>query len=307
MGEHATDHCEDWMLELIAANATSVLDSADHKTIIKVHNEIYIAGQIDDSCVTQIHDLGIKGIVNLREAGEEGYADPPAGLSDSIKKIHYPLPADGGWKDSDVDKLLGELDKCGIPALIYCKTGARAAAIGFAHLATRTRFNCGKLEGRAGEFSPEMLALLDKAVCGPEKPECSMRGFVEEYVKKKVLLADGRPGLVGMPGDIWTSGQLSEAEYKSIQEDHGIVCVLNMRPPSEAGEFGLGVLAREEEIIKGLGMQYHSLPVPKNGPYEAELIAKVGEMIKTLPRPLLLHCRTGRRVRDIISTHVPAE
>uniref|UniRef100_A0A7S0V7U9 Uncharacterized protein n=1 Tax=Hemiselmis tepida TaxID=464990 RepID=A0A7S0V7U9_9CRYP len=291
--------CEEWMLEEIARASSNALNASDFRMPLKVHNELFIAGQIDDSSVAEIHSQGIKSIFNLREAGEEGYTEPPQGLEASITKTHYPLPADGTWNDSSLDKLLAELDKCAKPSLVYCKTGPRAAAVAFAHLATRTRFNCGKLDGR-NEFSPQAMSVLDKAVCGPDQSDCHMRSFVEEYVKKKVALADGRPGMVQLPGNVWTSGQLTEEEYKEVQKDLGIVCVLNMRPFSEAGEFGLGVLAREPEIIKELGMEYHALPVPKSGPYEPELIAKVGEMVRSLPRPLLIHCRTGRRVRDIV-------
>ena len=127
-----------------------------------------------------------------------------------------------------------------------------------------------------------------------------MRCFVEEYIRKKVTLAGDRPSTTVLPGNVYITGQLSEEEYKDIQKDYGIVCVLNMRPMTEVGEFGMGVLAREEEIIKGLGMQYEQIPVPKNGPYSEELTKQVTDKIKGLPRPLLLHCRTGRRVQEVI-------
>jgi protein tyrosine phosphatase (PTP) superfamily phosphohydrolase (DUF442 family) len=233
----------------------------------------------------------------VRECGEEGFADFPQGLSEDITKIQQPLCESGDWTDDQVDVLLARLDTANKPILMYCKKGARAAAVGAAFSSTRSRFNGGHWIGRTG-LSVETNELLDKC-CDFEDGQ--LRSFVEEYVRKKINLHNNRPGTLELlPGQMFITGQLSEAEYKEVKEKLKIKCVLNMRPLDEVGQFGLGVLGREETIIKELGMEYHYLPVPKNGPYSEELTKDVVDKIKTLPRPLLMHCRTGRRVQEVI-------
>jgi protein tyrosine phosphatase (PTP) superfamily phosphohydrolase (DUF442 family) len=233
----------------------------------------------------------------VRECNEEGFADFPDGLGEGITKVRQSLCESGDWTDDQVDALLARLDVAEKPILMYCTRGARAAAVGAAFSSTRSRFNGGNWIGRSG-LSEEINEMLDKC-CGCEDGQ--IRSFVEEYVRKKINLHHNRPGTLELlPGQLFITGQLSEAEYKEVREKLKIKCVLNMRPLEEAGQFGLGVLGREESIIKELGMEYHYLPVPKNGPYSEELTQNVVDKIKTLPRPLLMHCRTGRRVQEVI-------
>lgn len=240
---------------------------------------------------------GIKTIINVRESGEDGFADFPSNLSDDVVKIHEALNETGNWSELQVDKLLARLDTAAKPVLLYCKSGARALAVGAAFGGTRSRFNDGYWQ-RKTLLNEHTLDLLDDVVAMDQ--DCQMRTFVEEYIRKKFEMHGKRPETVELPGDVWVVGQLTEEEYKEIQAEKKIVCVLNMRPFEEAGEYGMGMLTREPEIVKELGMQYEYIPVPKNGPYTAELTAQVAEKIKSLPRPLLLHCRTGRRVLDIV-------
>ena len=73
-------------------------------------------------------------------------------------------PGQQEWAEASVDELLGHLDACPKPALIYCKTGARATALGVAQTATRSRFFGGKFVTDAERLSDEQKKLLD-TVC----------------------------------------------------------------------------------------------------------------------------------------------
>jgi len=291
-----------FLAELISSiSSQQVVETIVPEAFKKVNDEMYLCNtQIDSSFVKDIKDMGIKTLFNLREATEEGYQDFPKDLPEGVAAVHYPVPDNMEWPEASVDKLLAQLDTCAKPFLVYCKTGARAAAVGVAHTSTRSRFRDGKvLWERSESLTASQKDLLHSVTEGRPEDESQMTRFIKEYVSKKVSYATARPGMTKVKEDMFVAGQLSEEEYKEIKEK-GIVAVLCMRPMSEAGEFGLGVLTREEEIVKGLGMQWEYCPVPKNGPYTAELCGKVLESVNSMPRPLLIHCRTGRRVKAVL-------
>jgi len=296
--------CEDqhdsFVAELIASiSSDKVVAAIAPDSFKKVNDEMYVAGQIDSSFVKDIKELGIKTLFNLREETEEGYQGFPEDLPEGVTTVHYPVPDNMAWSEASADKLLGQLDSCAKPFLVYCKTGARAAAVGVAHTSTRSRFRAGQISYDGAQMSEAQQSLLASVCEGRPEDECQMKRFVQEYVGKKVALASARPGINKVKEDLWVSGQLSEREYEEMKEQ-GIVAVLCTRPMEEAGEFGLGVLGREEEIVKGLGMEWVYCPVPRCGPYSAELTAKMLGYVDSMPRPLLIHCRTGRRVMDIM-------
>lgn len=77
------------------------------------------------------------------------------------------------WSEPSIDTLLASLDKCNTPALVYCKTGARAVALGVAHTATRSRFHEGKLIHEGTNLSAVQKQLLD-TICGGVE-DCQMK------------------------------------------------------------------------------------------------------------------------------------
>ncbi|MEB3310197.1 MAG: protein tyrosine phosphatase family protein [Snowella sp.] len=74
--------------------------------------------------------------------------------------------------------------------------------------------------------------------------------------------------------------QLSQAGFKSI---------LNLRLPSEEG-----FLTTEQEQAKNEGLEYVNIPV-KSDSMNDELADQVIHTIDQLPKPLLIHCKTGMR------------
>ncbi len=92
--------------------------------------------------------------------------------------------------------------------------------------------------------------------------------------------------------DVYTAPQLSPEAMASVAEA-GFKAVLNNRPDFEGGPdqptgeaIGAAALAA--------GLQYAHLPV--QGAYQSpEEIAQCAALLKSLPRPLLMFCRSGAR------------
>ena len=129
-----------------------------------------------------------------------------------------------------------------------------------------------------------------------------MRTFLSEYVERKIQHATRLPEIQRLDENTYVSGQVTEAQLQSLC-DEGVKAVLNLRSMKEVGQLGLGVLAREKEIVEGLGMVYENIPVPppKQGePADPELQSAVLEALGRLPKPVLVHCRTRGRVDHVL-------
>ncbi len=56
-----------------------------------------------------------------------------------------------------------------------------------------------------------------------------------------------------------------------------------------------------QQLIKRQGIDYVHVPVPRNGPYDdPEILAVVTAHLDNLQRPVLVHCRTGARVKAVL-------
>lgn len=92
--------------------------------------------------------------------------------------------------------------------------------------------------------------------------------------------------------DVYAAPQLSPEAMASAAEA-GFKAVLNNRPDMEGGP-DQPTSAAIEAAAKAAGLAYAYLPV--NGAYQSpEEIAQCAELLKTLPRPLLMFCRSGAR------------
>jgi uncharacterized protein (TIGR01244 family) len=92
--------------------------------------------------------------------------------------------------------------------------------------------------------------------------------------------------------DVYTAPQLSPEAMASAAEA-GFKAVLNNRPDFEGGSDqptseAIGAAAQ------AAGLQYAYLPV-QGGYQSPEEIAQCAALLKTLPRPLLMFCRSGAR------------
>lgn len=104
-------------------------------------------------------------------------------------------------------------------------------------------------------------------------------------------MSDSVP-LQAIAEDVYTAPQLTPEAMASAAEA-GFKAVLNNRPDFEGGP-DQPTSASIEAAAKAAGLAYAHLPV-QGGYQSPEEIAQCAELLKTLPRPLLMFCRSGAR------------
>lgn len=92
--------------------------------------------------------------------------------------------------------------------------------------------------------------------------------------------------------DVYAAPQLTPETMASAAEA-GFKSVINNRPDMEGGP-DQPTNASIEAAAKAAGLQYAYLPV-QGGYQSPEEIAQCAALLKTLPRPLLMFCRSGAR------------
>ena len=92
--------------------------------------------------------------------------------------------------------------------------------------------------------------------------------------------------------DVYAAPQLTP-EAMAAAAQAGFKAVINNRPDMGGGP-DQPTSAAIEAAAKAAGLEYAYLPV--NGGYQSpEEIARCAELLKSLPRPLLMFCRSGAR------------
>ena len=216
--------------------------------IVRVDENVYIAGQIHADSLQNIKDLGVKSVINLRDKSELGFEDLSFELSKiGVECINDPLDYDMR-ADTDMDQVLSVLDKCKKPCLVFCQVGLRAAAVGVAFATTRKK-GAEAVKGTVdltNILETTYMNLLDEL--DESHPGTTIKSFVAGYIASKLSNCAKRPGNTQISEDLYITGQLTEEELKDFAKK-GVKSILNMRGPAEAGQLGLGVLAREEEVV----------------------------------------------------------
>lgn len=92
--------------------------------------------------------------------------------------------------------------------------------------------------------------------------------------------------------DVYAAPQLTPEAMASAAEA-GFKSVINNRPDMEGGP-EQPTSASIEAAAKAAGLQYAHLPV-QGGYQSPEQIAQCAALLKALPRPLLMFCRSGAR------------
>lgn len=96
--------------------------------------------------------------------------------------------------------------------------------------------------------------------------------------------------------DVYTAPQLSPESMAALAEA-GFKAVLNNRPDFEGGA-DQPTSAAIEAAAQVAGLAYAHLPV-QGGYQSPEQIAQCASLLKSLPRPLLMFCRSGARSTNL--------
>lgn len=100
-------------------------------------------------------------------------------------------------------------------------------------------------------------------------------------------------GAVRPVDEITAAGQPDEAALK-VFADSGYVAVIDLRTAGESR--GLD----EPAVVEGLGMDYVSLPIGRDG-ISFENAASLDELIRSYEGPVLVHCASSNRVGALLA------
>jgi len=100
------------------------------------------------------------------------------------------------------------------------------------------------------------------------------------------------PAVQQMSPDVCVAGQLDAAALAWAAQS-GFRSIVNNRPDFEGGP-DQPTSASLHEAARQLGLAYAFLPVSPSVQTQDE-IARFGELIATLPKPILAFCRSGAR------------
>lgn len=106
-------------------------------------------------------------------------------------------------------------------------------------------------------------------------------------------------GLVKPVDGITAAGQPDEAGFKVFAEN-GYAAVIDLR--TEGEDRGLD----EPAVVEGLGMDYVSLPIGRDG-ITTDNAKVLGRLIQAYDEPVLVHCGSSNRVGALLALKVYAD
>ncbi|WP_339862904.1 beta-lactamase hydrolase domain-containing protein [Paremcibacter congregatus] len=115
-------------------------------------------------------------------------------------------------------------------------------------------------------------------------------------LKTEAALGD-LPQTFSLHGRIYMAGQPDEATLASLK-DQGFDMVINIRSPQE-------MTFDEQTIVTAQGLDYHNLPLMKDGAIDDQTVTDIHQVIEASPgKKILLHCSSGNRVAGWFGAHL---
>lgn len=103
-----------------------------------------------------------------------------------------------------------------------------------------------------------------------------------------ILRATGNIHTV-VDGVLYRSAQLNRAQFDHVIRQHGIKSILNLR----GGHLTDAWYADEIAVSKELGVTHFDYPISARRRVSPEQIADILSIVRSAPKPLLIHCRSG--------------
>lgn len=91
------------------------------------------------------------------------------------------------------------------------------------------------------------------------------------------------------PGRLYRSGQLGGAQLQLVLQEDGIRSVINLRGPEDGGAW----YQDEIRATRNAGAVHYDLALSAETPPGPATIAKLVDLLRTAPEPMLVHCRDG--------------
>ncbi len=104
------------------------------------------------------------------------------------------------------------------------------------------------------------------------------------------LVQVARSNLHGVvPGDVYRAGQMNPDQLARCLTDHGIRSVLNLR----GANGDQGWYRSETQTVARLKVAHYDLSWSSNKEVASEQLAATVELLRSAPKPLLIHCQGG--------------
>lgn len=91
-------------------------------------------------------------------------------------------------------------------------------------------------------------------------------------------------------GQLYRSAQLDSSQFVRVIGEDGIKSILNLRG---APQHGAGWYDTEVRVAARLGVAHYDYGISAERPVTAEQIAAILQILRTAPRPILVHCQGG--------------
>mmetsp|Transcript_4599 Transcript_4599/g.5810 ORF Transcript_4599/g.5810 Transcript_4599/m.5810 type:complete len:271 (-) Transcript_4599:1787-2599(-) len=258
----------------------------------EVTKNLFIAPQISLEELEKIAAEGFfKSVINLRNEDEQSFmkAEKDLLVANGVEYHHTPL-SPAGISEKSMDAILSVLDKAKKPTLVHCASAFRAGAVSLMHSYTRK-----------GEVQHHLAKKLQEESGLNYEESQLFSSFIQDYVKGKLELISHLPELRKVNDELFVGPQPTESELEELAKTEGVKTVVNIRSIDEAGTLGLGVLSREEAIVKKLNMKYVNIPTKRGEVVDKETVEKIRQAIESSPKPVYLHCRTFKRTTQVLS------
>ena len=137
-----------------------------------------------------------------------------------------------------------------------------------------------------------LTLVLGSACAVGEEPDLSAVSRLKVDLDAVVELGEVRP-----VDGVTASGQPSEASFKVFAES-GYAAVIDLRTDGENRG-----LVDEPAVVEGLGMDYVSLPIGRDG-ITVDNAKELGRLIESYDEPVLVHCGSSNRVGALLALKV---
>eukprot|EP01129_Flabellula_baltica_P003429 TRINITY_DN13192_c0_g1_i1.p1 TRINITY_DN13192_c0_g1~~TRINITY_DN13192_c0_g1_i1.p1 ORF type:complete len:279 (-),score=72.87 TRINITY_DN13192_c0_g1_i1:31-867(-) len=255
----------------------------------KVTENIYVAPQVS---VSDLEDIGQRkifaSVFNLRHPTELSFLHEEEEILASYDIPYYhEIVTPETMTPERMDEVLAEIDHCPKPTLVHCASMMRAAALGVLHTSTRNKMQSEDIMGLVSDMGFD---------CS-QRPE--MKAFVFGYIQNKLEIIMQLPEIRQVSEDILVGPQATEEQFQMLKEEKNVKSVLNLRSVKEKGKLGMGILAREESIVTGLGMKYVNVETEEGVEIPEEKVEELKEVIDTIEKPVYVHCNTFNRTKEL--------
>lgn len=97
-------------------------------------------------------------------------------------------------------------------------------------------------------------------------------------------------------GELYRAGQLSPSALRQAVADHGIRSIINLRGANDADWY-----RAERATADELGLHYVNFPMTSRRLFSQDQARDVIEILRTAPKPVLVHCAAGADRTGLVS------